>query len=907
MSQSCWEILGIEPTDDKNAIRDAYRKKLPQHHPEKDPDGFKNLRLAYEEANKSAQAAFKPVSALVDAPLSIKDLPAKESEEETGEEIQADKLPSEVEEVLNSLRQLLDTPEKRYEPLAWHEFIQRLDMHSINTVNQLCWLLLDVLEDANGLSKNCARLLSERLRWKQRLNELSGEQFQFVERFLQFLEKDDFFDMAQLSSLPLAAQNAIVDHIETLHYLFWERPTWMLSAYLEQHHVMYWPDSPELMTLRCRWYAHAGMGDEGLLAYCLQQMTDNPDNVDWLWLYASHCSLCGHNERAMPFWIRLHDLELHAGAEAWLLSWCQEFSPQKLPLLIQALDRPQYPDAEGVAADAPTQSYLTRTQTSKTLLRWSEASMLDLPPLAADYVAWRTTKGPQTAMLRHLIAENGYDPLLRLYRHAAMLHLGDETLLQQIIDEPLPDAALDAFILRGLQRQAQENLRWLRTSSVIEEFTRWLAPATATPIPSTFTNKDSDAYIQAISWIRRSRWLKTYQLNRLVGSELFNGNLDIITDWISFIALNNNMPLPEPSQDEDYWDWCRKRFALVLLLETPAEALPMLHQVRNLTVEADHPLHALWERVQALHGEPENLISQYSDSLTLSDILQYHSWTRLPITPEQYLENNQTTTSYSADHFYLSSQAWRERIWRSNNYHQLVFYAACAYCGHNSPVERFTKIMEDMTLDKEQEVAMRKALIELKPYAFAQNVRHPSLLMLINETTALHKNERYVTPQAQQKALSDCMNNEKEDVTLRLAAKLLLQEARRRERQSKVSEADKKPSRFWQFWRFNTRLNRSGYLAQVLVGTIAAYFISRFAISLSPHVDGPLLFSFLLLVNGASAVVRRLNDIKLGTLATVCVFILIFVVTPAALILLLVPGTSSSTNAGPPPERWFNL
>ncbi|GKX57147.1 hypothetical protein SOASR030_32590 [Leminorella grimontii] len=903
MSLNCWEILGIEPTDDKNAIRDAYRKKLPQHHPEKDPDGFKNLRLAYEEANKSAQAAFKPVSALVDAPLSLKDLPANEDEGETREEVQGDALPSDVTEVLNALRQLLDTPEKRYEPLAWHEFIQRLDMHSISTVNQLCWPLLDVLEDANNLSKNCARLLSERLRWKQRLSELSGERFQFVERFLHFLEKDDFFDMTQLSALPLPAQNAIVDHIETIHYLFWERPTWMLSAYLEQHHVTYWPDSPELMALRCRWYAHAGIGDEGLLAYCLEQMTDNPDDVDWLWLYASHCSLCGHNERALPFWIRLHDRELHAGAEAWLLSWCQEFSPQKLPLLIQALDRPQYPDAEGIAPDAPTQSYLTRTQTSKTLLRWSESSLLDLPPLAADYAAWRATKGPQTSVLRHLIAENGYDPLLRLYRHAAMLHLGDETLLQQIIDEPLPDSALDAFILRGLQRQAQENLRWLQTSSVIKAFVEWLTPETSAPLPDAFANKDSDASQQAMNWIRRSRWLETHQLQKLVDSEQFGGSLDIVTDWISFITLNNSMPLPAPKQDEDYWDWCRKRYALALLLETPAEALPMLHQVRGLTVEADHPLYTLWERVQGLQGDGD-LVAQYRDSLTLSYILQYHSWTRLPITPEQYLENNQTTTSYSADHFYLSSQTWRERIWRSNNYHQLVFYAACAYCGHNSPVERFTKIMEDMTLDKEQETAMRKALIELKPYAFAQNVRHPRLLMLINEITALRKSERYVTPQPRQKALSECMSDEKEDISLRLAAKLLLQEARQRE---KRQGSDKKPSRFWQFWRFNTRLNRSGYLAQVLVGTIAAYFVSRFAISLSSDVNGPMLFGFLMLLNGASAVVRRINDIGLGLLATVCVIILIFVVTPAALILLLIPGTQSSTNAGPPPERWFNL
>lgn len=582
----------------------------------------------------------------------------------------------------------------------------------------------------------------------------------------------------------------------------------------------------------------------------------------------------------------------------------QEFAPERLPLLIQALDRPQYPSPQSITADSPAQSYLTRVQTGKTLLRWSEASLLNLPPVAADYVLWRTTESPQTAILRHLIAENGSDPLLRLYRHAAMLHLGDEALLQQIIDEPLPDSPLDAFILRELQRQAEENRSWLQTSNVIAAFTQWLFSEASEPVPELFADKEGDAFLQALSWIRRCPWLSESQLRKLTESEAFGGNLDIVTDWISFITLSNSKPLPARNQNEYDWEWARKRYALVLLLETPAEALPMLHRVRDLTVEADHPLYVLWHRVSTLSDDKVSLIDQYRDGLNLSNILEYHSWTRLPITPEQYLANDQTTTSYSADHFYLSSATWRDRIWRSNNYHQLVFYAACAYCGHNSPVERFTKIMQELDLNKEQETAMRDALIGLKPYAFAQNVRHPTLLILLNETVALRKNEGYSMPPERQKVLSDCMLNEKEDITLRLAAKLLLQEARLRNTRS---GANKKPSRFWQFWRFNTRLCRSGYLAQTVVGTLAAYFISAAAISLSSDIDGQFLFAIMLLFNCISANVRRINDIGLSLFPAAGLFILISVLSPAALLLLLIPGTSSSTYAGPPPQRWFNL
>ena len=52
---NAWEILGIEPTSDKKTIKRAYAKLLKQHHPEENPEKFKQIQAAYQQCLHSDQ------------------------------------------------------------------------------------------------------------------------------------------------------------------------------------------------------------------------------------------------------------------------------------------------------------------------------------------------------------------------------------------------------------------------------------------------------------------------------------------------------------------------------------------------------------------------------------------------------------------------------------------------------------------------------------------------------------------------------------------------------------------------------------------------------------------------------------------------------------------------------------
>lgn len=175
--KNCWKILDIEETTDVDIIRRAYLALLPSFHPETDPQGFKQLRQAYEEALRIAQSPAKSVW--------------QPEEYEVAEH-----------EILLAFRALLASDSERFLPSAWQRFIQQLNYCSMEEIDELRWSLCTIAMNTAHLSFECVVLLAERLRWLQEENtgEIDEEE---LESFLYAIAKGMFLTSRPFCICPL--------------------------------------------------------------------------------------------------------------------------------------------------------------------------------------------------------------------------------------------------------------------------------------------------------------------------------------------------------------------------------------------------------------------------------------------------------------------------------------------------------------------------------------------------------------------------------------------------------------------------------------------------------------------------------------------------------------------------------
>jgi len=581
---SCWIRLGIEPTKDNDAIRGAYRARLPQHHPETDPEGFQALREAYEVALRFA----------------------REENTEASEEAGTSDEPgvSAAEQLMARFEALLLDSTRRFNPDAWRAFNLELDQLSLETMDTVCWALLRQLLDAGPISHVCARLLAQRMGWANRMLDLAFENAQQVDAFLQRIAVPDPFDTSLIAHWPVAAQLETLWYIRTLDYLHRNEPLADYQHFASLHTCLPLPADDALLQRLAVQFTQAGIPSKTFLEVVTEQHRLAPDDIDWLYLVACQRSALGLEELALQAWVRLWQEHQHPKAATWLLELCARHQPMRLPLLIQAFDRLEnFRDWSHDLSDV-TQEYGSPSQRPETLARWFHARQIELTEIADAFVEWRIN-GDELPLLGWLLADSEDPPQQTLYQHAWALHRGDVPLLQRVLDAPSTTDVLEALILQGFKYQAEQQICWLTQAPIPLALKAFLDSQSAEPVLAPELLKGEPRELSLL-WMRRVRAYDARALARL--DKAFGlGNQEAVLNGVYLQAqlAEQGLLLPALAPDIDIWAWHRQALYLLATLDDPQRWLGAQSAtcVDAMDIPREHPLARLQPLLRRLNRE----------------------------------------------------------------------------------------------------------------------------------------------------------------------------------------------------------------------------------------------------------------------------------------------------------------
>ncbi|EJL9929420.1 J domain-containing protein [Salmonella enterica] len=420
--KNCWQVLGIEATTDTDAIRQAYLALLPSFHLETAPQGFKQLREAYENALLGTTS---PAITVVDEDP---DTPW-------------------VNYLGEIFRDLLADQERRFQPQAWQVFIQQINKLSISQAEKARWLLCDIAMQTFPVSYSCMNLLSQRLSWEQR--DSNGEiDDEALEDFLPYVQRGDTFDYTLLRHLPLAVQNQTIMFYCALDGTFFDRPHYFAQL-MAQHGAWIIPNNLRFQRRLLRWFSTLHVGIAELLPVALTWQEAEPDNATPGYYHLAQRVFCGEGDNLLPelcaqWWehpsTHLDDL---------LLCWCRQHRPDFFPLLVMAVE-----GREQVDIDGESLLYIPGSS-ARTCLLWAEALHSGaLSPLSESFIARRLNYGAPAMSEAH-----SQHPYWLLYQVADSLACaGDPSaaLLQRLVTKlDTPDICpLEALVIRGLLGRA---------------------------------------------------------------------------------------------------------------------------------------------------------------------------------------------------------------------------------------------------------------------------------------------------------------------------------------------------------------------------------------------------------------------------------------------------------------------
>ncbi|WAJ37549.1 DUF805 domain-containing protein [Pseudomonas sp. GOM7] len=863
---SCWEHLGLEPTEDQTLIRNAYRALLPGVHPERDPEGFQALRSAYEEALRQAREGVSAVSTLA-AP------------------------PSASEAAVQAFVDLLQDAQRRFQPDAWHDYCRLLDRLPLEELDGVDTRLRGLLLSNGPLGHACVSILSERMAWAKRLMQLPFEEAEALDHFLQRIAEADPFDLTSLSAWPAHAQVETLWYTRTLNHLFDNRPLPELRGWCALHLCLPMPADPAYYPGLYRQCTLAGVALGEALAYYQARQAEAPDDLDNLYLLA--LQMQQHELDALDLWCRLWR-ELHLPeAAAWLLAWSAQHAPERLPLLILACDRSQQELGSQYALDDYRQGYAEPAQSPQTLARWQRAASTELPALARTFVAWQLGDSEWPFLAELLDAPE--TPLTLLYRQAWLLQRGDGADLEPLLCLPVGEHPLDAILAQGFAHHARQHLQWLRESATAKVLQQKLAtPGSA--LPSTL-QENTAARAQMLSWLRRLRHPAPETLQRL------HHLLAPLPSWSLPATLKLQLGLqqtgrylpPLPTEAGARWQLQRQTLWLAGLLEQPQRWLERLtERGSRLPTTTDHPADAVQTLWLDAHAHPR----QWLDGLDERDPLQ--GLIAAELVSLEFILGSRRLPSVER----IEACAQRHADELAGDPLGQMIVDALLY--HDPDLRRE---LRELALQRLQGFtcpglwfdAFREGLVKGQPEALAQSICKDNGL-LFSTMQALFEAMRDVCqpskPRVPASGLLRSLQQAKDSAVtppaVRLAITLLLSRCER----MMPRHAPNDWRAQWRFWQLGKRLNRLNFTVQTLALLGAGLPLSLLADKLSG--DLALAVLGVTLLGLITCLLRRLHDMNRGVGTLLMLLTGSFFMPYISVVLFFWPGDPLPNRYGPP-------
>jgi len=168
---NCWKYLELSETVDQRQIKKAYAKKLKQHQPEDDPQGFKTLRKMYEQALELSrhltQISASPIASSPIEKVTESDDADIETPTNSPGTLENQEPQELAEQLMDRVVATYMDFEQRTQPAAWHSIFASDAFWNLEVKQRLAVWIFQFIGQHSYLPDEILQILQQQFSWFQ--------------------------------------------------------------------------------------------------------------------------------------------------------------------------------------------------------------------------------------------------------------------------------------------------------------------------------------------------------------------------------------------------------------------------------------------------------------------------------------------------------------------------------------------------------------------------------------------------------------------------------------------------------------------------------------------------------------------------------------------------------------------